>query len=256
MEAYHTIEWKNIPSISFYFTIKWNNIIPVSSNIHHHQGELMNFQQGKNKNLTGVTVVAVLHVALLAAFLNGSKLTVFKKTETEVDLVPYVEPPKPKTREPEPPAPVPKDPVIEVPMPPIPIAANDDPKPTGHTVTDDTPPARTGAGADGTVDNGAKTQVKAAPVHVAAVVDAKACVKPEYPKTALRNGDTGVVTLALLIGTDGRVADSKVEKSSGFRELDRAAQVGLGLCKFKPGTLDGAPYQSWTKMQYVWSLDD
>jgi len=47
-----------------------------------------------------------------------------------------------------------------------------------------------------------------------------------------------------------------VEKSSGFRELDRAAQVGLGLCRFKPGTVDGVPQQSWTKMQYVWSLDE
>lgn len=216
----------------------------------------MNFQQGKNKNLTGMAVVAALHIALLAVFLQGSTLTVFKPAETEVDLVPYVEPSKPKTREPDLAAPAPKDPVIQVPMPPIPIAPSDEPRPTGQARTDDAPPARPGAGDEGTVDNGAKTQVKAPPVHIAAVVDARACVKPEYPKTALRNGDTGVVTLALLIGTDGRVADSKVEKSSGFRELDRAAQVGLGLCKFKPGTLDGAPYQSWTKMQYVWSLDD
>jgi protein TonB len=217
----------------------------------------MDYQQGKKKNLTGISVVALLHVALLAAFLNGSKLTVFRVPVTDVDLVPYVEPAKPKTREPELPEPVPKaPPVLQVPTPPVPVLENSDPKPTGRTQTNDMPPTPPGAGAEGTVDNGAKTQVKAAPVHVAAVVDAKACTKPEYPKTALRNGDTGVVTLALLIGTDGRVADSKVEKSSGFRELDRAAQVGLGLCKFKPGTLDGAPYQSWTKMQYVWSLDD
>ena len=96
----------------------------------------------------------------------------------------------------------------------------------------------------------------AGPVRTAAVVDAKACAKPDYPKNALRNGDTGVVTLSLLIGTDGRVADSKVEKSSGFRDLDHAAQVGLGLCRFTPGTVDGVPQQSWTRMQYVWSLDD
>jgi protein TonB len=217
----------------------------------------MDYQQGKKRNLPGISLVALLHLALLAAFLNGSRLTVFRVPVTDVDLVPYVEPPKPKTREPQLPEPAPKDPpVIQVPTPPVPVLENNDPKPTGRAQTNDMPPTPAGTGSDGTVDIGAKTQVKAAPVHVAAVVDAKACTKPEYPKTALRNGDTGVVTLALLIGTDGRVADSKVEKSSGFRELDRAAQVGLGLCKFKPGTLDGAPYQSWTKMQYVWSLDD
>ena len=200
------------------------------------------------------SVVAALHVALLVAFLNGSKLTVFKAKETAVDLVPYIEPPKPKLREPELPQTKPTEPpVIQVPMPPIPVATNDEPRPTARPMSDQpvAPPSDTA----GTASAGEKTQVKAAPVHIAAVVDAKACAKPDYPKTALRNGDTGVVTLALLIGTDGRVADSKVEKSSGFRELDRAAQVGLGLCKFKPGTLDGAPYQSWTRMQYVWSLD-
>ncbi|KQW97313.1 energy transducer TonB [Massilia sp. Root418] len=88
------------------------------------------------------------------------------------------------------------------------------------------------------------------------MVDAANCAKPDYPRNAQRNGDTGTVTLALLIGTDGRVADSKVEKSSGFRELDRAAQVGLGLCRFKPATIDGVPQQSWTRMQYLWSLDE
>jgi protein TonB len=206
------------------------------------------------KNLSGITIVAALHVALLVAFVNGAKLTVFKPKETAVDLVPYIDPPKPKLREPELPQPKPTEPpVLQMPMPPIPAVANDEPRPTARPMSDQpvSPPSDT----SGTASAGEKTQLKPAPVHIAAVVDAKACAKPDYPKTALRNGDTGVVTLALLIGTDGRVADSKVEKSSGFRELDRAAQVGLGLCKFKPGTLDGAPYQSWTRMQYVWSLD-
>ena len=96
----------------------------------------------------------------------------------------------------------------------------------------------------------------AGPVRVAAVVDPSACTKPEYPRTSLRAEETGVVTLALLIGVDGRVVDSRVEKSSGFKDLDRAARNGLSLCKFKPGSVDGKPEQSWTKMQYVWKLED
>ena len=92
-------------------------------------------------------------------------------------------------------------------------------------------------------------------VHIAAVVDARNCEKPEYPRNALRNGDTGIVTLAMLIGTDGRVIDSRVEKSSGVRDLDKAAQQGLSLCKFKPGSIDGVAQQSWTTIQYAWKLD-
>jgi protein TonB len=30
---------------------------------------------------------------------------------------------------------------------------------------------------------------------------------------------------------------------------------GLAACKFKPGTKDGAPAQTWTKVDYAWKLD-
>jgi protein TonB len=96
----------------------------------------------------------------------------------------------------------------------------------------------------------------AAPVRVAAVVDSRACQKPEYPRSALLAEETGVVTLAFLIGVDGRVIDSRIENSSGYKELDKAARAGLSLCKFKPGSVDGKPEQSWMKMQYVWKLED
>ncbi|OEZ63207.1 energy transducer TonB [Duganella sp. HH105] len=208
----------------------------------------------QKKNLTGLTVVAVLHVALLAAFLHGSKLTVFKVKESVIDLTPTAPvPPPPQVLPPDVPLPKLAPPEIFVPQMETPVLPTNPPPVTARPLTEQ-PPARPPQ--TGIAEPGEKTVVKAAPQLVAAVVDAKACAKPDYPKSALRNGDTGTVTLALLIGTDGRVADSKVEKSSGFRELDRAAQVGLGLCKFKPGTLDGVPQQSWTRMQYVWSLDD
>lgn len=93
------------------------------------------------------------------------------------------------------------------------------------------------------------------PIHVAANVDARACEKPEYPVNSLRTGEEGTVYLAMLIGTDGQVIDSKIEKSSGSRALDRAAVQGLSLCKFKPGTTDGVPEKSWAKLQYVWSIN-
>lgn len=212
----------------------------------------MNFHQSPKKNLTGVTAVAVLHLALLAVFLHGSRLTVFHPKETTVDLVPQAEPPKPKILPPDLPLPPARTPDILIPPLPLPLTPNTEPTVTARPQPDVLPPPSTGLPGG---EPAARPQPKPAPAVVAAVVDASACAKPDYPKNALRNGDTGTVTLALLVGTDGRVADSRVEKSSGFRELDRAAQVGLGLCRFKPGTVDGVPQQSWTRMQYVWSLD-
>jgi protein TonB len=89
--------------------------------------------------------------------------------------------------------------------------------------------------------------------EVPATFDAKTC-KAEYPKASLMNEEQGAVTLAFLVAADGSVVDSKIEKTSGFKGLDKAAVKGLSACKFKPGTKDGAPAQTWTKVDYVWKL--
>jgi bla regulator protein BlaR1 len=89
---------------------------------------------------------------------------------------------------------------------------------------------------------------------VHAVVDFTSCAKPHYPAESLRRGDTGVVTLAFLVGADGRVADSKVNRSSGFEPLDVAAREAIALCRFKPAIKDGTPVRSWMQMKYLWTL--
>jgi protein TonB len=61
--------------------------------------------------------------------------------------------------------------------------------------------------------------------------------------------------MSFLIGADGRVLNASVTKSSGFRDLDKAAIAALSKCVFKPGTLDGKPVESSTAVQYVWKLD-
>ena len=81
----------------------------------------------------------------------------------------------------------------------------------------------------------------------------KSC-KAEYPKASLMNEEQGDVTMAFLVGTDGSVVDSKIEKSSGYKNLDKAAIKALSACKFKPGTKDGAVAQTWTKVDYSWKL--
>ena len=79
--------------------------------------------------------------------------------------------------------------------------------------------------------------------------------KVEYPKASLMNEEQGVTSMSFLVNPDGSVADSKIEKSSGFKGLDKAAIKGISACKFKPGTKDGAPAQTWAKVDYAWKLD-
>ena len=84
--------------------------------------------------------------------------------------------------------------------------------------------------------------------------DAKNC-KAEYPKASLMNEEEGNVQMAFLVSADGSVVDSKIEKTSGHKNLDKAAIKSLSACKFKPGTKDGSAAQTWAKVDYAWKLD-
>lgn len=90
---------------------------------------------------------------------------------------------------------------------------------------------------------------------VSPILDSKSCESPKYPKAALMNEETGTVTMGFLISPDGKVVESKVEKSSGSKSLDKAALNALSLCKFKPGTKDGKPDQLWARVDFVWKLE-
>ncbi|HJV02000.1 MAG TPA: energy transducer TonB [Burkholderiaceae bacterium] len=89
--------------------------------------------------------------------------------------------------------------------------------------------------------------------EVPATFDARNC-RAEYPKASLMNEEQGNVSMAFLVSTDGTVVDSKIEKSSGYKNLDKAAIKAISACKFKPGTKDGAVAQTWTKVDYDWKL--
>ena len=91
--------------------------------------------------------------------------------------------------------------------------------------------------------------------EVSPVIDNKSCEPPKYPKAALMNEETGTVSMGFLVAVDGKVVESKVEKSSGSKSLDKAALSALSLCKFKPGTKDGKPEQLWAKVDFVWKLE-
>lgn len=84
-----------------------------------------------------------------------------------------------------------------------------------------------------------------------AAVDFSTCSRPEYPRPSLVNEEQGTVTIAFLVSSDGSVTESKIEKSSGYRSLDKAAQKALSACKFKTKAKEAA----WTKLDYVWKLE-
>jgi protein TonB len=86
-------------------------------------------------------------------------------------------------------------------------------------------------------------------------VNVSQCEKPEYPSASRRLEEEGTVALRFLVGVDGKVIQSEIEKSSGFPRLDQAARAGLSKCRFQPATVDGQAEQAWASMKYTWRLD-
>ncbi len=216
----------------------------------------MNFtQDGKNpsKNYVGIGVVILLHIIIIYALLTGlaRKVVDVIQPPVETQIIKEIVPPPPE-KKPEPPKMVkksvtpPPPKVIPPPtfVPPVEVKVAT-PSPAAIQVSQTPPPPAPVA------------PPPAAPKVTAASTSARSgCAEPEYPRDSLANEESGTVTLGLLIGADGKVKDSNIAKSSGYKALDRAAQKGLSLCTFKPATSDGQPVESWTKMQYVWKLSD
>jgi protein TonB len=67
-------------------------------------------------------------------------------------------------------------------------------------------------------------------------------------------GEEGTVRMRLLVDSSGKVIDAKVKKSSGVRELDKAATKAYSLCSFTPAMKDGVPQQDWYEIEYTFKI--
>jgi protein TonB len=183
-------------------------------------------RQDSSRRLIGLSGVVVFHILLVYGLVNGLGRKVIELLPPPIETKILDE-----VKNEEPPPPPPPPPKLDIPPPPfipppeINIAT---PPPRANTITTTTvkPPPNAPAPAPRPAGN-----------SKAPVVLAKACKEPDYPAVSERLGEAGSVTLMLLVGVDGKVTDSKVQTSSGFERLDKAAQAALSRCKFEPGTV-------------------
>lgn len=213
-------------------------------------------EKSPRKHLVSLGVVVVLHAVLFWAISSGLANKFVKTVQGPVEAVLLVEtqpdipppspplpplPPPPKNLPPPPPAYVPPVEVqVSTPAPANAIAAVSN-KPQPEAAPSPVPVASTPA--------------PAVVARTAAVISASSCEKPEYPSASRRLEEEGTVTLKFLVGVDGKVKESAVDKSSGFKRLDEAARQGLAKCQFKPGTENGQPVEGWANMKYTWRLE-
>jgi TonB family protein len=72
--------------------------------------------------------------------------------------------------------------------------------------------------------------------------------QPHFPGQAIREAHEGTVVVLILVGVKGMPLDIRIEKSSGYRELDKAAIASARGWTFKPKTVDGVPTEAYAKV--------
>ena len=211
-------------------------------------------QRTPRKLVIGLTAVVVLHGLLFWAINSGLARKFVKVIKGPVEAVlleeakPDIPPPPPPP--PPPPKNLPPPPPAYVPPAEIQVAA---PSPVNAIAAVSNTPLPVAPPSPLPVQS--TPQPVSPPVQTAAVISAASCEKPDYPSASKRLEEEGTVQLKFLVGVDGKVIESAIEKSSGFRRLDEAARAGLSKCQFKPATLDGKPQQSWASLRYTWRLE-
>ncbi len=209
-------------------------------------------QRKPTKHLIGLGLVIVLHLLLFWAINSGLAQSFVKKINRPVEAIlladtpPDLVPPQPAPKLSPPPKSLPP-PTASVPVPdvPAPLAA-----PAANAIAAVSAAPQPAAPPATSAPSG-----KADAVRTSAVVNSANCEKPEYPSASRRMEEEGTVSLRFLIGVDGKVIQSEIEKSSGYKRLDEAARAGLSRCQFRPATVDGKPEQAWASMRYTWRLE-
>lgn len=178
-----------------------------------------------------------------------------------------VAPPRPQPRQAERTAPLHPAPVMPAPetltdarastelaTPAIQHAETDHPKTAFLTslagITDGTVDARiTGLNQSADSPAGSGDDVDAMPVPHHAI-------RPLYPISARRRGETGQVVLDALIAPDGRTGQVMTHTSSGFPDLDLAAERAVKQTVFRPATRNNQPVAARLRITILFRLTD
>ncbi|HET9032262.1 MAG TPA: energy transducer TonB [Dokdonella sp.] len=69
-------------------------------------------------------------------------------------------------------------------------------------------------------------------------------IEPRYPMDSRRRGEQGTVVLRVLVGRDGLPVKVDIARSSGYRQLDRAARDAVLRWRFRPVQLHGVKVEA------------
>ncbi|MBM4165160.1 MAG: energy transducer TonB [Lentisphaerae bacterium] len=85
---------------------------------------------------------------------------------------------------------------------------------------------------------------------------ALASIRPVYPVGARRRGEEGRVVIEATVLANGHVGAWRVVSSSGFNELDHAAETAIRRARFSPATRRHIPVTSRIRLTFIFNLRD
>ncbi|MBB4614495.1 energy transducer TonB [Novosphingobium taihuense] len=193
-------------------------------------------QQMSGNKITALIVVAILHVAVGYALVTGLAQEAFKKVK-EVTSAVNIEEEKPPEEPPPPPPPKENTPPPPIVAPPPPISFNA-PAPQVQTVNEappmPAPPAPVALPAPPAAPPPPRFTPKAA---VPKGQPGNWATSNDYPSRALREEREGTTGFRVTIGTDGKVTDCQITRSSGSPDLDEATCSNVRRrARFQPAT--------------------
>jgi protein TonB len=220
------------------------------------------FLEQKPKSPGGLALVIALHAAVLTALMLAKNEYV-RLTEPPIVVTPIPDQPEPPPiPEPEPQrqAPKQKSEIRYVP-PEVPAPRRDDVVIGERRET----PVLFDSGPIGTAEPKipepaplpppTPPQPAAEPVRVEARLDPRSELQPPYPASEERAGAEGMVTVRILIGSDGRVKQVAKLKATSDAFFRATEQQALRHWRYKPATLDGKPVESRTTVTVRFRLD-
>ena len=203
-----------------------------------------------------LTVVLLLHAALVGAVMTA-RMVVARKAPPPV-LNTFTVMPEPPAAAPPPPAPAaplagkaatPRDALAA----PVPAVAVPGPGPASASV------AHSEAGpAARAVSAAAPAPSTAAPAPITPPDFSAGQLRnggPAYPYLSRRAKEEGVVTLRVLVTEEGRAGEVRVDRSSGFERLDKAALATVKHWKFLPARQAGRAIAAWVLVPVTFALD-
>ncbi len=214
--------------------------------------------EGTSKNrYVSWAIVGLLHVFLGYALVSGLAVEVFKQVTGPLEAV-NIEEQAPPPDEPPPPPPKLEDIPPYVPPPDVVVRVDTPPPPTIQTQTVVqqqaptvvAPPAPPAPPPAPPAPRGPTK--RAQPIARSFVVS-----EDDYPSASRRAGEEGTTGIQVTVGTNGRVSNCKVLRSSGSSRLDEAAcRIAERRWRFRPAELDGEKVEETIRRNYRWQLQE